>query len=199
MLMSVFGAGLSSGDPETVSATPLPLASSSGTSVTVNGIAAPLLYISATQINLQIPYEVPVGNATLTVSTGGQAASISFSIQSAAPGIFVDSANGAIVPTETASLGATIGLFVTGAGLVTPSEATGNVPAAGTTPVPNLPVTVSVGGVAVTPVYVGIPSWSVGVVQINFAVPSNLAAGPQPVLVTVGGVSSQLALLTVAP
>jgi uncharacterized protein (TIGR03437 family) len=197
MLMSVFGTNLSSGAPQTVVATPLPLTSASGTSISINGIAAPLLYISAMQINLQIPYGVAVGNATLTVNSGGKTASINFSIQAAGPGIFVDSSNGLVVPNETAAAGAIIGLFVTGAGQVTPSEATGNVPPAGLTPVPNLPVAMTVGGVAVTKTYVGIPNWSVGTLQINFVVPPTLAAGSHPVVVTIGGVSSQPALLTV--
>ncbi len=197
MLMSVFGTGLSNGSPQTVTTTPLPLTSSSGTSVTINEIPAPLLYISATQINLQIPYEASPGTATLTVNAGGQSASTTFTVQSAGPGIFVDSRNGHVVPDESASAGSTIEFFLTGAGQVTPSEATGNVPVEGTTPVPDLPLKMTVGGVAVTPVYVGIPSWSVGVLQINFTVPSTLAAGTYPVVVTIGSVSSQAALLTI--
>jgi uncharacterized protein (TIGR03437 family) len=197
MLTSVFGTGLSTGSPQMVTTAPLPLTSLSGTSITINGIPAPLLYISATQINLQIPYDISPGTAALTVNAGGQSASISFSIQAAGPGIFVDSQTGHIVPNESATAGSTIGLYLTGAGQVTPSEATGNVPDKGTTPVPNLPLTMTVGGVAVTPVYVGIPDWSVGVLQINFTVPSTLAAGTYPVIVTIGGVASQSTLLTV--
>ena len=197
MLMSVFGTGLSSGSPQIVSSAPLPLASASGTSVTINGIAAPLMYISATQINLQIPYEAAPGSANLVVSSGGESAAIGFTIQAAAPGIFVDYRNGNVVPDESAAGGSTIGIYATGAGLVTPAAATGNLPSAGTTPVPNLPVTVTIGGVAVTPVYIGIPSWSVGVLQIDVPVPASLAAGYQAVVVEIGGVKSKTALLNV--
>ena len=195
MLMAVFGTGLSSGSPQTISSTPLPVTSASGTSVTINGIAAPLLYVSATQINLQIPYELATGGAVLVVKSGAQTASISFTIQAAGPGIYVDYQNGNIVPSESAGVGSTIGFYVTGAGLVTPPEATGNVPSPGTTPVPNLPVTLTIGGVVVTPVYVGIPSWSVGVLQINVTVPTSLPAGYQAVVVNIGGVKSKTALL----
>lgn len=196
MLMSVFGAGLATGSPQTVTTAPLPFTSSSGTSISINGIPAPLLYISPTQINLQIPYEVSVGAAVLTLSAGGQSASINFTIQDSAPGIFVDAQNGHVVPNESAAPGSTIELYLTGAGQVTPAEATGNVPVAGTTPVPNLPLSLTVGGVSVTPVYVGTPGWSVGVVQINFTVPM-VPAGPQPVRVAIGGVDSQVAVLTI--
>jgi uncharacterized protein (TIGR03437 family) len=197
MLMSVFGTGLATGNPQTVTTAPLPLVSSSGASVAINGIPAPLLYISPTQINLQIPYEVSVGAAVLTVSSGGQSASISFTIQASAPGIFVDAQNGHLVPNESAAPGSVIGFYLTGAGQASPSEPTGNVPVAGTTPVPNLPLSLTVGGVPVAPAYVGIPGWSVGVLQINFAVPMNVPAGPQPVRVTIGGVDSQVAVLTI--
>jgi hypothetical protein len=57
----------------------------------------------------------------------------------------------------------------------------------------------TVGGVPVTPGYVGIPTWSVGVLQINFTVPATLAAGTQQVVVTIGGVSSPAAALSVTP
>lgn len=196
MLMSVFGAGLSTGDPQTITTAPLPLTSVSGTSATINGIPAPLLYISATQVNLQIPYEISPGSAVLAISTGGQSGSVNFTVQAAAPGTFVDSQNGRLVPNESATAGSTIGFFLTGAGQVNPSEATGNVPAAGTTPIPDLPVTMTVGGIPVTPVYIGVPNWSIGVLQINFTVPTNLT-GSQPVVVKIGGVASQTALLTI--
>jgi uncharacterized protein (TIGR03437 family) len=197
MLMSVFGTGLSSGSPQAISSAPLPVTSASGTSVTINGIAAPLLYVSATQINLQIPYELAAGSANLVVKSGAQSASMSFTIQAAGPGIFVDYQNGDILPSESAAGGSAIVFYVTGAGLVTPTEATGNVPSAWTTPVPNLPVTVTIGGIGVTPMYIGIPSWSVGVLQINVTVPASLAPGYQAVVVEIGGVKSKTALLNV--
>jgi len=198
MLMSVFGTGLSTGNPQTAATAPLPFTSSSGTSVTINGIPAPLMYISATQINLQIPYEVFAGPAMLTVTTGGQSASINFSVQASAPGIFLNPQTGHIVPNESASAGAPIAFYLTGAGQVTPSEETGNVPVQGTAPAPVLQLIATIGGITVTPVYVGIPDWSVGVLQINFTVPSTLTSGTTyPVVVTIGGVASNAGLLTV--
>src|SRR5579864_6416242 len=40
-----------------------------GTSVSIGGFTAPLLYVSPTQINAQVPFEVVPGPATLTVTT----------------------------------------------------------------------------------------------------------------------------------
>jgi len=57
---------------------------------------------------------------------------------------------------------------------------------------------VTVGGVAdPQPLFVGIPTWSAGVTQINFTVPANAPLGPQPVVVTVGGVASPPVMLNV--
>jgi len=45
--------------------------------------------------------------------------------------------------------------------------------------------------------YVGIPPGLVGVTQINYQVPDNVPLGRQPIVVTVGTVSSPPAMLTV--
>ena len=104
-------------------------------------------------------------------------------------------------------MGDEVAIYVTGVGGVNPlpgsSEGAlspdGLAPDPGTTPVPLLPVSVTVGGVQVTNfAYKGIPSWSVGVMQLNFAIPNGVAAGPQPVVVIVGGVRSLPANITIA-
>ena len=59
----------------------------------------------------------------------------------------------------------------------------------------------TIGGVAVPAQemwYVGIPSWSVGTLQINFTVPPNAPLGLQPVVVTVGSAASAAAAFTVS-
>jgi uncharacterized protein (TIGR03437 family) len=104
-------------------------------------------------------------------------------------------------PSRTARRGDVATLFVTGEGLVTPSLATGATPSSNTSlsrlPKPRANVTVTVGGVAVTPDFVGIPSGLVGVTQINFRIPTTVAAGPQDVVVTVGSNASNTAKITV--
>lgn len=109
----------------------------------------------------------------------------------------MDAQNGNLVPSESAAGGSVIEVYVTGAGLATPPEPTGSVPAEGTIPVPNLPVTVTIGGIVVRPEYLGIPNWSVGVVQINVRVPVSMAGTVQPLVVDVGGVKSKPALLNI--
>jgi uncharacterized protein (TIGR03437 family) len=60
-----------------------------------------------------------------------------------------------------------------------------------------LPVVVTVGGMPAKVTFAGVTSGLVGVTQINFVVPSNLAAGPQKVVVTVGGIAAPPANLTI--
>jgi uncharacterized protein (TIGR03437 family) len=54
-----------------------------------------------------------------------------------------------------------------------------------------------VGGLPAFVLYAGIAPGLIGEAQINFIVPANVPPGPQPVMVTVGGVSSPPVTLTV--
>jgi uncharacterized protein (TIGR03437 family) len=196
-IMAIFGTQLATA---TQSAAGVPLPARLGdTSVTINGIAAPLYFVSPGQLNVQIPYETPAGsNATLQVTSNGQSATSQFSVALTAPGIFAD-ATGALAPNPAAARGQTITLFVTGEGAASPAPETGSTPVAATAPKPVQSVSLTVGGIPVaTPFqFIGIPQWAIGLTQINFAVPANVALGVQPVVATVGGVSSAPANLTV--
>ena len=185
-------------------ALPLPLAMQ-GASVTVNGVPAPLLYVSPGQMNIQIPYETGAGTAVLGVNNNGQIASYSFPVAPSGPGIFP---NAFIDPTANAAVtsaprGGILTLFITGDGDASPPVVSGAPPPANTPvanlPAPRLPVTITVGGVPAKPPFqfIGIPTWSIGVTQINFTVPRTAPLGPQPVVVTAGGVASAPATLTV--
>ena len=55
----------------------------------------------------------------------------------------------------------------------------------------------TIGGITAQTDYVGIPSWSVGTIQIDFTVPPNAPLGLQPVVVTVGSAVSAAANFTV--
>jgi uncharacterized protein (TIGR03437 family) len=199
MIMALFGQNLATSIPAQPGS-PLPI-QLAGTTVTLNGVAVPLYYVSPSQINMQIPYEIPVNStAILKVSSNGQSATSRINLSAAAPGIFADG-SGLLVPYQSTGRGQTIVLFETGDGFVTPQPVTGSVPSAGTTPVPRGNVSVSVGGVkAATPFdFIGVPAWSIGVTQINFTIPPTAPLGFQPVVVTVGGSSSPPVYIMVTP
>jgi uncharacterized protein (TIGR03437 family) len=201
MLLSIFGVQLS---PVTQGAGSVPLPMQmGGVSVTINGIAAPLYYISPGQLNVQLPYETPATSVVLKVNNNGLSASTSFTVAAAAPGIFTD-ASGAPVPSTSGSRSKSqiLTLYITGYGAVTPTLSSGAGPAAGT-PLANLPqpqqkVAVTVGGVAAS--FSAVVPWGyVGVMQINYQLPATTPLGAQPVVVSVGGIVSAPATLTVTP
>ena len=175
-----------------------------GTSVLVNGVAAPMLYAGATQVSFIVPYATGGQTAQIYVSAGGQVSKpLSAAVTAAAPGIFtVDfsgkgqaaavnqdgSVNGASHPIKAGSY---ISLYLTGAGQTNPPGMDG---AQNLVPLPQPvgTVAVSIGGKSTTYNYAGAaPNSVAGVMQVNALVPGGLAAGAVPVVVTVGGVSSQ--------
>lgn len=169
-------------------------------SASINGLEAPLYYVSPTQLDIQIPYEIPAGAATLTVTSLGETASFKFTVGTAAPGIFA-AGDGTLVPISSTTRGGILPLFITGQGAVTPSVPTGGAPAAGTAlaqlPAPVLPLKVTVGGITASTTFAGITPGLVGVMQINFQVPQTVALGPQPVVVSIGTVASAPVTLTI--
>jgi uncharacterized protein (TIGR03437 family) len=200
MALSVYGTQLGN-FPQQAQAVPLPdfLA---GFEATINGVTAPLYYVSPGQVNIQIPYETPTGQVTLVVGNPYQNVSYTLNIAPAAPGIFLS--NGFIsAPFSSASRTKPSTLFITGEGKVRPALATGKSPASGTPllslPKPQLPVTVTVAGEPAEIVFIGIPSSLVGVTQINYQVPADVPLGVQQVVVSVGDVPSPPAKVTVTP
>jgi uncharacterized protein (TIGR03437 family) len=197
-IVTVVGSQLA---PSTESAGTIPLPYLiGGVTATVNGVAAPLYFVSPAEMIVQIPYETTPGSALLTINNGGQVVSKTLTISPAAPGIFVDQ-NRAPIPNATAAPGDVVSLYITGTGTVTPAVATGDAPASSIAvtdlPKPTQVTSVTVGGQAAVIKFIGIPWNLVGVLLINYQVPSGFSPGVQPVIVTTGGVSSPAANLTI--
>ncbi|MGI8989675.1 MAG: serine hydrolase [Bryobacteraceae bacterium] len=193
-LVSIQGAGLAS---QSISAPSVPLPPVLGNvQVTVNRQNAPLLYISPSQLNFQLPFETPSGVATLVVTVDGRAsAPLPFLVNAAAPGIFQFGINRAVVQNADGSLnaannpaaaGATIVAYVTGQGLVDASVSTGAPPVSGTLARPKLPVTATIGGQPAEVLFGGLAPGFVGLMQLNLRLPG-MAPGDYPLAVTIGG------------
>jgi uncharacterized protein (TIGR03437 family) len=203
MIAGVYGSQMApAGTALVAEGLPLPL-TLGGVSATVNGVTAPLYYVSPGQIDVQIPYETGAGTAVLAINNNGQIATLAFPVAVTAPGLYpsaVSNSTGLGVPT--APVGETLLLFMTGEGDVTPTLATGATPAFSSNtaayPKPRLPVTVTVGGVAAQVLFQAIPSGLAGVTQIDFTIPTGAPLGSQQVVVTVGGVAAPAVNLTVA-
>ena len=99
-LATIFGSNLAN---STQQATGFPLPQSmAGATVYVNQSPVPLLYVSQTQINFQVPSGLAAGTASMYVTrSGGQSALFQFTVVSSAPGIFQDTSNHAIAQNPT--------------------------------------------------------------------------------------------------
>ncbi|MBS1876964.1 MAG: S8 family serine peptidase [Acidobacteria bacterium] len=199
MIMSVYGSQMAAA-PQAAGAVPL-LTIMQHSSATINGVLAPLYFVSPNQVNVQIPYETKAGAATLIIDNGQSSVAYGFSVAAVAPGVFVDSA-GAPVPYAQGRRGDVLILFITGQGQVSPAIATGAAPAATSVsqlPVPQQAVKLSIGGADAKILFAGIPNGLVGVTQINFQVPDGAPLGLQKLVVTVGDVGSAPVNFTVTP
>jgi len=155
--------------------------------VNFNGTCAPIVYTSANQVAAITPYEVSGVQAQITLNYMGQtSASFSAMLAPTVPGIFTSNSSGigeAAALNQDQSINATanpahvgdiITVFATGEGQTTPAGMDGK-PAASPYPSPNLPVTVMVGGVAVSPIYAGAaPGEVAGVMQVDVQIPAGI-------------------------
>jgi uncharacterized protein (TIGR03437 family) len=210
-LVSIYGTNLAAGLAQ---ADTIPLSTTlNSVSVTFNGVAAPLLFVSGGQINAQLPWNVlssgTTGTANVVVTRNGTpSAAQSFPVGPFSPGIFainniavainpdgsIAAPAGAIpgISTKPAKVGDPGGLVIlcTGLGAVNPAAVSGAASldalrTATTTP------TVLVGGQPATVVFAGLSPQFVGVNQINVALPAGTPTGNAVSLqIQVGGVTT---------
>jgi uncharacterized protein (TIGR03437 family) len=187
MLATAYGTDLAT----TSNATSLPLPTTdSGTSVSITDssgtvTAAPLLYISPGQVNLEIPLGVAMGPATIDITSGdGTVSGESVNIGTVAPGVFELNGNGLAAADSLTVSGNTQtygNVYAVSNGSIVPNPIvlTGQVylilygtgfQGAGTAG-----VTVSIGGVNATVSYAGASSEFAGLDQANVLIPASLS------------------------
>jgi uncharacterized protein (TIGR03437 family) len=182
-----------------------------GVQVLINGVACPMTFASALQVNAVVPYEVKgFVNATVLVKFLGQSSNgVAVNVATTVPGLFTQNSSGsgpgAILnqnsttnsPSNPATRGDTVVVYLTGEGETSPAGVTGKVttvasPPLPLTPAPLLPVSVTIGGQPANWSFAGeAPTFVSGVMQLNVVVPTNIAAGDQPIVVSFGGNPSQ--------
>ncbi len=186
------------------------------TQVFFDGIAAPLIYVSATQTNLIVPYELAGRFQTNMTTTRGGVTSNAFQLRvtDTVPGIFTANASGqgqgAILnenntingPGSPAPKTSVISIYATGEGQINPPGVTGTLtgllppfPTPVATPVTLVFVVPGPNGTTVnvpaTIMYAGeAPTLVSGVLQVNAVVPASVPSGAQTIVLTVGANSS---------
>jgi uncharacterized protein (TIGR03437 family) len=207
-LVSIFGQNLVRGVNGVVSAAQLPLPTElGGTSVTIAGIAAPLLAVSGgngsatQQINLQVPFELAgQGALPVIVNAGGVLSQpVSVSVAAAHPGVFMAGGTQAIVThanyslvnsSSPASPGEVVTIFCTGLGAVTPGVTDGGPAPGSATWTVTIPV-VTIGGLNADVLYSGLAPGFAGLYQINAQVPGGAQAGSDNLSIALDGAESQ--------
>jgi uncharacterized protein (TIGR03437 family) len=213
-IITIFGTSI--GPSTGVSATPTngqfpTSAGLGGVQVLVAGFPAAMIYASATQVSAAVPYEINrpafLQNVNVQVKYLGQTSNgIALTQVATAPGIFTANSSGsgpgAILnsnlsvnsPSNPASPGSTVVLYVTGEGQTIPAGVTGQVTPNSTSfirPVQAPTVTIN-GQPAQVAFYAEAPTLIAGVLQINVVIPTTAGTGDLPVVVTIGNVPSQL-------
>ncbi len=189
-LISLFGSGLAPSSQQ-AQVTPLPT-SLGGVSVTINGVAAPLLFVSGGQINLQVPFATSGTSATITLNNNGATSNeVIVPVARTSPGIFsVDETGfgpGTVVHADfslvsealPATPGETVVIFLTGLGPLDPPIADG-APGPATEPfsrTTDSSIQVLFGGEAGTVLFSGAAPNFVGLYQMNVTIPNPVVTG----------------------
>lgn len=180
--------------------------SMSGVTVSVNGTPAPLFYVSPTQINIQLPYEIAPGTAALSVnSCGGTSPVASFTVSAAAPYILIAGDGTALIqnpdyslntPSRPAHVGDTVMVYLIGAGALDNPIADGVAAPMNALSRAVADHSATVGGQPASIYFLGMTPGFVGLAQANVTLPS-LPSGQYALTLTVGGVMSNTVQLNV--
>jgi uncharacterized protein (TIGR03437 family) len=215
-LVSIFGTQLSS---SVAFADSIPLATTlANTSVSFNGVAAPLLYVSSGQINAQLPYEVlppgTSGTVNVTVTSNGQtSAAQPVVIGAFSPGIFmINQYATAVITTDPSSprygafaapVGAIPGvatfpavtndvltIYAAGLGAVTPSIQSGHTSTDALRNTTTKPTVLLNGNIPANVAFSGLNQYYVGLYQVNIIMPQVTPGNTVPLQIQMGGVTS---------
>lgn len=208
-IVAIFGTDLASGT-SSARAVPLPTAMADAT-VVMNGISAPLFYVSPGQINAQVPFEVAGGFGITSISVQVKRGSQSTAVQTAqlaavSPGIFTVNSRGTgdgailhaanfqlVTSGNPARAGEFVSIYCTGLGTTNPLVASGAAspnaePLARTLTAP----VVTIGGRAAVVNFSGMAPGFVGLYQINVQIPAGLGAGSQQVVIRMNGIDGNI-------
>jgi uncharacterized protein (TIGR03437 family) len=193
-LASVFGSF--TGSDTMAGSAPLPRKLGQ-TEVFIGGTAAPLLYVSPTQINLQIPGATGLGQFLVEVKVGGQTvARAPVTVVSRAPGVLgAFNADGrANSASNAARRGDSLQIYATGQGLGPGLAGVADGAAAGVMNLTRSIPQVTLGGQRVTVTRSGLLAGAVGVWQVTITIPTDSPTGSVQLTLGLGSVRHTVAV-----
>jgi uncharacterized protein (TIGR03437 family) len=204
-IASLFGTGLASGTAQ-ASGFPLPT-TLGGASISVGGVLVPLFYVSPGQINFQVPSATESGDADVVVNgPGGASASFSFTVTAQAPAIYQYGTNQAVAQNADGTLnsdgapaaaGSVITVYLTGQGAVNNPVTDGTATPSSTPDSAVATATATIGAQSANVTFLGLTPEFAGLAQANIQVPT-LPTGDYPLVITVGGLVSASAVVSVS-
>jgi uncharacterized protein (TIGR03437 family) len=200
-IVSLFGARLAN-TTDTAKAAPLPTALGGTTvSITAGGTTwqMPLLYVSPTQINAQLPFEAPHGGPAGVVvrAAGGASEPLTINISLSETGIFqyggeravaVNSHDGQLnSPANPAPRGTFLTVYLTGQGGLNPPLPSGEAAPLDRLSTSIYEATATIGDAPAIVHFLGATPGFVGLSQANILIPENAPTGDQHLVITVAG------------
>jgi uncharacterized protein (TIGR03437 family) len=219
-IVSLFGSNFAFSE-QSASIVPLPF-TLGGVRVRLNGNDAPLFYISPSQINFLMPFEMlrqSQVSVTAVAPNGQTSAPVGLNLSMFAPGLVTINSQGtrqgAVLIAPGGELAAPVGsvsgrssrpvrrgeyisIFCTGLGDVTNQPASGAAAAASPVSTTLAAPAVAIGGVTAFVAFSGLAPGFVGLYQVNVLVPANALTGDAvPVVLIIGSVTSNAVTIAV--
>jgi uncharacterized protein (TIGR03118 family) len=167
-----------------------------GTTVTVNGTPAPILYASSGITNIIVPWSVTGTTANIVVTVGSAASqTLTMPLAATAPGLFGGATYNQDGTPNTSSnpaaAGSVVVFYATGLGQTDPAGQDGVRYGSLVLAETIAPVTATIGGMAAQVIYAGsAPGQLSGLMQVEIVVPAGAGTGVATAVITTGGASS---------
>jgi uncharacterized protein (TIGR03437 family) len=209
--LAIFGNGLGPAQAA-VAAAPFPT-SLSGVSVTIQGRAAPIYFVSSGQLSALVPFATSGTSAEIVVRNGSQESNrVTVPVARTSPGIYSQPQNGIgagailksnfslLTPANPGRRGDTVLIYLTGLGALNPPLADGAPASTTVLSFVTESVNVYIGGVRATVSFAGAAPGFAGLYQLNVMIPNTAPAGNAvPVAVETANSFHDMVDIAIAP